>query len=245
MTRFAVLEGFPEVCKMIRQRPSPNHDSRNGRAINMLVLHYTGMISADASLDRLCDANAKVSAHYFVDEDGQTTQLVDESRRAWHAGVARWAGETDINAISIGIELQNPGHEHGYRDFPDVQINALLDLIGNLRERHNIPDTRIVGHSDVAPDRKQDPGERFPWKLLADSGHGIWPETGTAAHPVPDATAALSSVGYSVGAASDDPVTVASLLAFQRRYLPDHLSGKFDQKSVLRLGQLYCLVSEP
>jgi N-acetylmuramoyl-L-alanine amidase len=229
---------------MIRQRPSPNHDSRGGKPVDMIVLHYTGMKSADESLERLCDTSAKVSAHYLIEEDSTIWQLVNEDRRAWHAGVAFWAGETDINAISIGIEMQNPGHEHGYRDFPDSQIQALISLLTEIRGRHNVPPFRIVGHSDVAPARKEDPGELFPWERLAGSGHGIWPDTTTAAHPVPDVAAALSSVGYAAGASLASPECRAAILAFQRRFLPDHLTAEPDAATVGRLGQLLCLMRE-
>jgi len=158
------------------KRPSPNHNERpTGTAINMLVLHYTGMKSCEAALGRLCDENAQVSAHYLIDEDGTLYHLVDESRRAWHAGVSSWRGITDVNAHSIGIELVNPGHEHGYRDFPEVQMVALIDLCKDVLSRHAIPAQNVVGHSDVAPERKQDPGELFDWQRLASNGIGMWP----------------------------------------------------------------------
>lgn len=230
---------------MMRQRPSPNHDSRHGRAIDMIVLHYTGMVSAAVSLDRLCDPDAKVSAHYLIEEDGTVWQLVPEERRAWHAGVAFWAGETDINAASIGIELQNPGHEHGYRPFPDQQIDALTSLLSSIRSRHEISDARILGHSDVAPARKEDPGEFFPWRRLAEEGHGLWPETTTAAHPVEDAAAALSSIGYNPEGAADEVLARANLMAFQRRFLPGHLTATADPETLQRIGQIYCLTVEP
>lgn len=229
---------------MIRQRPSPNHDSRNNRSVDMIVLHYTGMISAEVSLERLCDPAAKVSAHYLIEESGTTWQLVDESRRAWHAGVSFWAGETDINAVSIGVELQNPGHEHGYRNFPPSQIQALLELLEGIRHRHNVPVDRIVGHSDVAPLRKEDPGELFPWARLAEAGHAIWPETEAAAKSVKDAAAALSELGYRIGTGPDDPELHASILAFQRRFLPHHLTGQPDQITIRKIGQVLCLVGE-
>ncbi len=140
----------------------------------MLVLHYTGMQTAEAAIARLRDAEARVSAHYVVDEDGTLYALVPEERRAWHAGKGVWQGETDCNAASIGIEIVNPGHEWGYRDFPDVQIDAVIALVTDIRSRWTIPDGRIIAHSDLAPDRKEDPGERFPWKRLAGEGHGLW-----------------------------------------------------------------------
>ena len=141
----------------------------------MLLVHYTGMPSAAEALARLCDAAAGVSAHYLIDEDGSLYALVDEARRAWHAGVAHWRGQDDINGCSIGIELINPGHEFGYRPFPDVQIQALIDLARDVLVRHNIPRPRVLGHSDVAPGRKRDPGELFDWLKLYTQGVGFWP----------------------------------------------------------------------
>ena len=140
----------------------------------MVVLHYTGMKTGEEALARLCDAEAKVSSHYLVEEDGRIFRLVPEERRAWHAGKSFWRGDTDINSASIGIEIVNPGHEWGYRAFPDVQIDSVIALLSDIRERWEIPDGRILGHSDVAPSRKEDPGELFPWKRLAMAGHGLW-----------------------------------------------------------------------
>ncbi len=161
---------------MIVEQPSPNHDARaEGKPLDMLLLHYTGMESAAAALDRMCDPAAKVSAHYMIDEDGTVYRLVDEDRRAWHAGVAHWAGEDDINSRAIGIELVNPGHEFGYRAFPEPQMAALEALCLDILSRHDIPPDRVLGHSDVAPDRRQDPGDLFDWKRLAAKGIGLWP----------------------------------------------------------------------
>ena len=153
--------------------PSPNFDARRGLP-DMLVLHYTGMQTGEAALARLRDPDAKVSAHYLVEEDGRIFALVPEERRAWHAGRGVWQGETDINAVSIGIEVVNPGHEFGYRAFPDAQIEAVIALTADIRSRWSITDARIIAHSDMAPDRKEDPGELFPWKRLAQAGHGLW-----------------------------------------------------------------------
>ncbi|MBW8303110.1 MAG: N-acetylmuramoyl-L-alanine amidase, partial [Brevundimonas sp.] len=158
---------------VVREAPSPNFDQRRGPP-DMLVLHYTGMRTADEAVARLRDPEARVSAHYVVDEDGSILRLVAEERRAWHAGKGAWQGETDCNAASIGIEIVNPGHEFGYRDFPGAQIDAVISLVSDVRARWTIPDARIIAHSDLAPDRKQDPGERFPWKRLAGAGHGLW-----------------------------------------------------------------------
>ena len=158
------------------ERPSSNYDPRrDGCPIDILVLHYTGMRSAEDALERLCDPEAKVSAHYTIDRDGQVYRHVDESLRARHAGVSYWAGERDVNSRSIGIELVNPGHEFGYVPFPEAQIEALIELAHGILERHPIPPCRVVGHSDVAPVRKMDPGELFPWEHLASNGIGMFP----------------------------------------------------------------------
>ena len=156
--------------------PSPNHNERPaGKAIDILLIHYTGMRDGDAALQRLRDPAAKVSSHYLIEEDGRIHRLVDESRRAWHAGVGYWAGERDINAVSIGIELVNPGHDNGYRAFPQPQMAALIELGKAILARHPIPPSRVLGHSDIAPTRKIDPGELFDWKALAAAGIGLWP----------------------------------------------------------------------
>src|SRR4051812_36828916 len=175
--------------------PSPNQDSRQeegrgGGAIDMLVLHYTGMQSGAAALARLCDPAAKVSAHYTVDEDGTIYAHVPEARRAWHAGSSHWAGASSLNACSIGIELVNPGHEWGYRNFPEAQIAALMPLCHSILVRHPIPSWRVLGHSDIAPERKEDPGELFPWAQLAKDGIGLWPQKQSDG-PGPEALAAF------------------------------------------------------
>src|SRR5690606_11494193 len=157
------------------ETPSPNFDERNcRRPVDMVVLHYTGMPSAEAALKRLTDPQSKVSAHYVLDEDGTIYRLVPEDKRAWHAGVAFWRGIRDVNARSIGIELVNPGHEFGYREFPSAQIDALLELLADIGSRHEIMPGNYVGHSDIAPARKEDPGELFPWHRLAVAGFGRW-----------------------------------------------------------------------
>lgn len=157
------------------EAPSPNHDSRDGQRVDILLLHYTGMQSGEAAIARLCDPAAKVSAHYVVEEDGRVFHLVPEERRAWHAGVSSWAGAANINQRSIGMEIVNPGHEFGYRPFPAAQMAAVRDLAREIVARHAIPARRVIGHSDVAPTRKEDPGELFDWQGLAASGIGIWP----------------------------------------------------------------------
>src|SRR6195952_2802969 len=148
------------------ETPSPNFDERTS-PVSILVLHYTGMVDAASAIARLADPEAKVSAHYLIAEDGQIVRMVDESKRAWHAGKSHWRGLDDINSASIGIELVNPGHEFGYRPFPEAQIDALIPLVASIVERHGITRGNIVGHSDIAPARKQDPGELFPWARLA------------------------------------------------------------------------------
>src|SRR6201996_6207074 len=200
--------------------PSPNHDDRGDAAVDMLVLHYTGMTTAQAALDRLCDPAAKVSSHYTIDEDGTVYAHVPEARRAWHAGVSAWAGATDINARSIGIELVNPGHEYGYRDFAQAQIAALTTLCHGILLRHPIPSARVLGHSDVAPARKEDPGERFPWERLARAGIGLWPASRDANL---DAEA-LGRFGYDLGAGSEKVIT-----AFQRHFRPAKIDGLWDR----------------
>src|ERR1700687_1923222 len=156
--------------------PSPNHDERKqGRLPDMIVLHYTGMPTGEAALARLCSSDSKVSSHYVVFEDGRIVQCVPERLRAWHAGVSSWAGETDINSCSIGIEIVNPGYEFGYRDFPLRQIAAVISLCKTIITRRGpMRAERVLAHSDVAPSRKRDPGERFPWGLLSDSDIGHW-----------------------------------------------------------------------
>ena len=146
--------------------PSPNFDAR-ALPVSMVVLHYTGMIDGASAIARLADPEAKVSAHYVVAEDGQVVRMVDEAHRAWHAGRSWWRGTSDINSASIGIEIVNPGHEFGYRPFPEAQIDAVIELLAGIMERHSITRGNVVGHSDVAPARKEDPGELFPWYRLA------------------------------------------------------------------------------
>jgi N-acetylmuramoyl-L-alanine amidase len=229
-----------------RERPSPNHDARPaGGAVDTLVLHYTGMRTAAEAIDRLCDPAAKVSAHYVVEEDGTIWRLVDESRRAWHAGVSFWQGTENVNAVSIGIELVNPGHEWGYRAFPDRQMAALEALAREILNRHPIPADRIVGHSDVAPLRKQDPGELFDWRRLARAGIGLWPtEAALAPKDVAAAQAMLGLIGYRVpGSGALDDETRQVLIALQRRFRPARVDGGLDDETALRLAAVERAVS--
>ena len=213
-------------------RPSPNFDVRAAPP-DILLLHYTGMQSAEAALERLTDPIAKVSCHWLIEEDGTVHRLVAEARRAWHAGKSFWAGERDINSRAIGIELVNPGHEWGYRPFPAAQMDALADLATGIVRRHAIPATRILAHSDVAPDRKQDPGELFDWAWLADRGIGLWP---AADAPVAagDPAALLVALGHEAATADD-------IAAFQRRYRPARIDGTLDAETARRIGQIALL----
>lgn len=220
----------------IVERPSPNHDERpdDGR-VDILILHYTGMKTGPMAIDRLCDPDARVSAHYLVEEDGRICRLVDENRRAWHAGVSYWAGATDINARSVGIEIVNPGHEFGYRAFPDIQMDAVAALARDIVARHGIPAERVLGHSDVSPDRKQDPGELFDWPRLAAKGIGVWPGKARAA-TAPDPQAArslLTAIGYN----PDLPLSVV-VSAFQRHFRPARVDGRIDAETMALLYAL-------
>ncbi len=207
------------------QRPSPNQDDRGGAGVDILVLHYTGMTNGAAALARLCDPAAKVSAHYAIDEDGTVYALVPEARRAWHAGVSFWDGARDINSRSIGIELVNPGHEFGYRAFPEAQIVALITLGREILARHSIAPWRVLGHSDVAPLRKEDPGELFPWARLAEAGIGLWPAQ--AVDPGAHAVAGLlAQYGYDPDAPPDKLIT-----AFQRHFRPSRVDGMADDET--------------
>jgi len=217
-------------------RRSPNWDSRGGVPVDILVLHYTGMKSGEAALARMCDPAAKVSAHYMIDEDGAVYALVPEEMRAWHAGISYWAGARDINARSIGIELVNPGHEFGYRAFPEAQIAALTELASGILTRHPIPAWRVLGHSDVAPMRKDDPGELFPWNELARQGIGLW-SAPVADDPGEDAVRdLLNHYGY------DPEVLLAkAVVAFQRHFHPARISGIADAETRKVLSGLIAL----
>lgn len=214
---------------------SPNYNERQplgGRNFpDMIILHYTGMKTAEAALERLCDAQAEVSAHYVVEENGRIHQLVEDNKRAWHAGKSYWEGLSDINSASIGIEIVNPGHEFGYKHFLPKQINALEGLLKRIVQRHNIRADRILAHSDIAPGRKVDPGELFPWAQLAASGLGLWPcaqdmdfEAAVDIVNMPETFAALlTEYGY-------NPEIDASILieAFHRRFHPEIFASGSD-----------------
>jgi N-acetylmuramoyl-L-alanine amidase len=235
--------------ELAHAKPSPNHDARTTQ-VDILLLHYTGMQSGEAACERLCDADAKVSSHYLVYEDGRIDQLVPEARSAWHAGVASWKGETDVNARSIGIEIVNPGHEYGYRDFPGAQIDAVIALCRDIVARHAIPPARVLAHSDVAPARKQDPGERFPWGRLAAAGIGLWIEPtpiggGDTLGPAQrgeDITmlqSMLAKLGYAAELTGFyDDHTRAIVTAFQRHFRPARVDGIADRSTIETLRRL-------
>jgi N-acetylmuramoyl-L-alanine amidase len=233
--------------------PSPNFGPRISPP-DMILLHYTGMPTGEAALARLRDPAAQVSAHYLVEEDGRVFQLVPEARRAWHAGRSFWKGATDINAASVGVEIVNPGHEFGYRPFPDIQIDAVIALVADIRTRWTVPDARILGHADVAPERKEDPGELFPWKRLAEAGHGLWAEPA----PAPGAPlklgddgpgvfalqAGLTRLGYdSAPSGKYDDTTAAIVRAFQRHWRPSRVDGEADGETRARLIALLRLAA--
>lgn len=224
--------------------PSPNQRDRpEGCTVDTLILHYTGMHSSAEAIARLCDPAAEVSSHYVVEEDGRLFRLVEEHRRAAHAGVSCWRGREMLNDSSIGIEIVNPGHEWGYRPFPAPQIEALRRLCQEIMARHAIPPARVLGHSDVAPDRKQDPGELFPWEALARDGIGIWPrDVADQVDPADDRARLLQvrrnlrMIGYVAEPEGDMDDRLAIVLrAFQRHWRPDAVTGAADPVTRARL----------
>jgi N-acetylmuramoyl-L-alanine amidase len=219
----------------IVDRPSPNQDTRGDAPIDMLVLHYTGMKTAEEALARLCDPEAAVSAHYSIDQDGTIYAHVPETERAWHAGVSYWAGERNVNARSIGIELVNPGHEFGYVPFAEAQLAALIELAQGILVRHAIPAKRVVGHSDVAPVRKKDPGELFPWWRLAAEGVGVWPASQMQSSG--DFATDLARFGYGVPPDVDAPLEYV-ITAFQRHFRPTCVDGIADAECAELLASL-------
>jgi len=225
-------EGDPLVH---REAPSPNCDERS-LPISMVVLHYTEMADADAALTKMRDPTSKVSAHYLITEDGEVIRLVDEAKRAWHAGLSFWRGIRDVNSASIGIELDHPGHLNGYRPFADAQFEALVPLLHRIVGAHNIPRTNVLGHSDVAPRRKIDPGELFPWDRLAEYKLCL-PRPGklTLGDPFDNDSSfylALERFGYDI---TDGHKAVE---AFQRRWRPERIDGEVDGEVRAILFQL-------
>ena len=202
--------------------PSPNFNKRRG-PIRYVVLHYTGMKTGEAALDRLRDKEASVSSHYLVEEDGRLFQLVDEHHRAWHAGRGYWRGEGDLNSASIGIEIVNPGHEFGFPDYPDAQIVTVIALVRDILARYGLPPEAVIGHSDLAPGRKIDPGEKFPWDRLAREGcAAALPDEEAEGEPA----ALLKQIGYSL-----EPGLKPVVEAFQRRWRPSRVDGALDAET--------------
>jgi N-acetylmuramoyl-L-alanine amidase len=212
----------------IVEAPSPNYGPRTEAPVDILLLHYTGMQTAAAALARLCDPLAEVSCHWLIDEDGTVMHLVDETQRAWHAGRGFWAGTTDVNSRSVGIELVNPGHDYGYRPFPPAQMQALVELSRTILDRHPIPPHRVLGHSDIAPARKVDPGELFDWRWLAGRGIGLWADpTPADADPADGTNLATLLARYGYG--MEDPA--AAIAAFQRHFRPAAVTGTDDPET--------------
>jgi N-acetylmuramoyl-L-alanine amidase len=239
----------------MHSHPSPNFDSRNGQPIDMLVIHYTDMLNWQDALARLCDKEAKVSAHYLITEQGEVHPLVAEGDRAWHAGESSWRGQANINTRSIGIELSNPGHSEGYIPFPDAQMQALIELSRGILERHPIDARNVVGHSDIAFLRKSDPGELFDWKRLAQAGVGVFPfdvqkltagadlKRGDSGKPVIKLQTALANYGYGLKLDGDfGEKTEKCVIAFQRHFRPKIIDGVWDSECAGLLAALHGLV---
>jgi len=234
----------------IIERPSPNFNERVGEGVpDILIMHYTGMQTCEAAVTRLTDPAARVSSHYTVDEDGTVFRHVAEEMRAWHAGVSHWRGATDINSRSVGIEIVNPGHEFGYRAFPDVQIEAVIRLSKGIVSRHAIPARNVIGHSDIAPGRKTDPGELFPWKQFAEAGLGVWVEAKAgreASLARPDTGARVGELqtllvrygyGLEVTSVYDEPTEIV-VSTFQRHFRPARFDGVADAETLAILRAL-------
>lgn len=235
----------------IIQKPSPNFDERSeGVKADLLVMHYTGMKTGKEAIERLCDPEAKVSSHYVVEEDGRIFQLVDENKRAWHAGISSWGGREKVNDFSIGVEIVNPGHEFGYRPFPAVQMQSVVALCKEIVARHKIEPKRVVGHSDIAPARKEDPGELFDWGLLARNGVGLFPEIphapreplfeiGDRNEQIARFQAGMAEFGYSLKADGlFGTKTEFAVRAFQRHFDPMGLSGVWTNRCDAILAEL-------
>jgi N-acetylmuramoyl-L-alanine amidase len=241
----------PDSSVVERVEPSPNFDERPGLGRpDMIILHYTGMQFSHEAVHRLCDVKARVSSHYVVLETGSIIQLVPENLRAWHAGVSSWAGDPDVNSRSVGIEVCNPGHDFGYPDFPSRQIAATITLCRSIQTRNIIRPENVLAHSDVAPSRKQDPGEKFPWKLLSQSGVGLWVDVGKVfdQQPVrPDDTGVkitelqkmLADYGYGIDISGRYDVTTREVVtAFQRHFRPSQVDGIADGATIQTLRKL-------
>lgn len=219
----------------IKWHPSPNANERRLSSLpKVIILHYTDMVSSAAALEHLCDPKAEVSAHYLITQAGIIYQLVDVTHRAWHAGVSSWQGQGDINSWSIGIELDNPGHSHGYQPFPSKQIKALLYLLPELCKQHCIQPYAILGHSDIAPERKQDPGELFPWETLNQAGFALIPHP-EPLRPLPtndhEALQILQKIGYYGN-------FTANLYAFQRHFVRHEVTGTLTEATQDMLSRI-------
>jgi N-acetylmuramoyl-L-alanine amidase len=245
------MSGFSTDQPGAEPRPSPNFgERRDGAVPDMIVLHYTGMATGQAAEDWLCDPVSEVSSHYLVHEDGRTVQMVREADRAWHAGKSSWQGVTDINSCSVGIEIVNPGHTLGYPDFPKRQIDAVIALCAGIVARHGIRPERVLAHSDIAPGRKIDPGEKFPWKRLFEAGIGhLAPAApvrrgpalaeGDAGAAVEELQALLSLYGYGVAITGGfDERTRVVVEAFQRHFRPRKVDGRADGSTLRTLRRL-------
>lgn len=244
---------LPDTALAAAVAPTPNHDRRaRGARPDMIVLHYTGMTSGRDALERLTAAGTGVSAHYLIDEAGRIIQMAREESRAWHAGVANWRGERDVNSLSIGVEIQNPGHDGGCPPFPDPQMEAVVALCRDIIARHGVRPQRVLAHSDVAPARKRDPGEKFDWGRLARAGVGLWVEPapigrdrslglipGSMGEAVGRFQSLLAEYGYGVGQTRCyDEETVAVVRAFQRHFRPERVDGCADPSTIATLERL-------
>ena len=242
---------FQADYRKARVRPSPNFgERRDGISPDTVILHYTGMATAKGAEDWLCDTRSQVSSHYLVYEDGATVQMVPEKARAWHAGKSYWQGETDLNSRSVGIEIVNPGHDFGYTDFPDAQIDAVIDLCRDIMARRSIPVERVLAHSDIAPSRKIDPGEKFPWRRLGEAGVAFFVEPSTCkggevlspgdeGEAVAQFQRDLARVGYGISVTGAyDAETVIVTKAFQRRFRPAKVDGMADAATMETLRQV-------
>jgi len=222
---------------VIKYLPSPNFDERGSGDISLLVMHYTGMKSADEALQRLCDSNSQVSSHYVVDQDGTIYQLVDEDKRAWHAGISYWRGYKNVNNIAIGIEIVNKGHEFDYEAFPPVQMEAVASLALDIIKRHKILARNVVAHSDIAPTRKSDPGELFDWKFLAEIGVGLYPKESSQFEA---GVEKLFDYGYEKAENNEHQQQI--ITAFQRHFRQAKLDGIWDKECATLLAQLLNMV---
>jgi N-acetylmuramoyl-L-alanine amidase len=238
-------------------RPAANQERRrDGEKPSILLMHYTGMASAERALHWLCVPESRVSCHYFIDETGHITQTVREEMRAWHAGEAFWAGDRDINSASIGIEIANPGHDAGYPDFPEAQMRTVEALSLDIVARHDIPPQRVLAHSDVAPHRKADPGEKFDWARLARAGVGHWVKPnsvegdagfgpGDRSGEIKALQERLAAYGYEIAPSGHYCAqTEAVVIAFQRHFRPALVNGRADRSTLATLERLLRRISE-